>query len=135
MVNKAKIKGDTFERELVDYLNEHTDGNFKRVPGSGAMGTALGESLLTSDVVGTIKGVVKKLRFECKARSVDSSFGLKKEWLDKIREESENSFSLPFLAGKFIGSRSGMKKFIVMDLDVFVFFNNPFYCTYYIRRK
>ena len=44
---------------------------------------------------------------------------MKKEWLDKIREEARNTFSFPFLIGKFLGAREGTKVFVVMDVEDF----------------
>lgn len=122
MVNKNKIKGSAWERDLVDYLNKHLDGTFKRVPGSGAMGTSLGEGLLMADVVGTVKGLAKKLRIECKTGYGGSTqMAVKKEWLDKVKTEAESTYSIPLLAGKFSGARTGVKQFIVLDIETFVY--------------
>lgn len=119
MVNKNKIKGTSFEREVVDILNENLNGKFKRVPGSGAMGTSMGEGLLTGDVVGKVDGIAKSFRIECKVRSGGTQMAIKKEWLDKIREEADSTYSYPLLFCKFLGARNGTKKFIAMDLDTF----------------
>jgi len=126
-----KDKGSNFEREVVEILSKQIENStWKRVPGSGAIGTYMGESLLCGDVIGEIEGYPKKFRVECKTgynNSVNKEvkqFTLKKEWLDKIRKEANNTYSLPFLVGRFSNARSGAKVFVVMDLDAFTFLVN-----------
>lgn len=121
MVNKQKRKGTDFERRTVIILNERLIGGlFKRIPASGSMGTSLNEPGLMSDIVGSIEGVPKKFRIECKTGYGGSTqFTLKKEWLDKIQKEADASYSIPLLAGRFSGSRSGVEDFIIMDIKVF----------------
>lgn len=126
MVNKNKIKGSTFERDIVKILNSIIDGaDFKRIPGSGAIGTIIGESLLTGDVSGKVEHFPVKFKGECKVGYNHSTnkevkqFTLKKEWLDKIWEEASATYSLPILFGKFDNARSGTKVFVVMDVDIF----------------
>lgn len=126
MTNPNKIKGSAFERLTVDLLNELVkDSEWRRVPGSGAIGTTLGEPLLTADVVGKVKSIPKKFRVECKVGynpSTDKqvkAFSLKKEWLDKVSKEAEGSFSVPMLVGKFAGARDGVKVFAVLDIEEF----------------
>lgn len=126
MVNKNKIKGSTFERDVVDFLNKKIRGSlWKRIPGSGAMGTSLGEPLLTGDILGEINGFFRKLRGECKAGYNSSTnkevkqFTIKKEWFDKIQKEADNSFAFPIFLGKFSGARSGVKVFVAMDIENF----------------
>lgn len=123
--NKNKQKGSAWERELVDELNKELEGTFKRVPASGAMGTSLGEGLLMGDIVGQVEGLVKKLRIECKTGYGGSTqLTIKKEWLDKIKSEAESTFSIPALACKFSGARAGVKRFVVLDIDTFIFLLN-----------
>ncbi len=126
MSNPMKQKGSDFERLTVEILNNLIkDAEFKRIPGSGAIGTALGEPILTSDVVGTVKSIPKKFKIECKVGYNNSKdggvkqFTLKKEWLDKIRKEADATFSVPLLLGKFSGAREGTKVFVTMDVEVF----------------
>jgi hypothetical protein len=126
MSNPQKQKGSAFERLAVDLLNELIkDADFKRVPGSGAIGTSLGEPLLTADIVGSVPSIPKKFRIECKVGynpSTDKevkSFSLKKEWLDKVKKEANASYSFPFLMGKFSGARDGVKVFVTMDVEEF----------------
>lgn len=121
MVNKAKRKGSDWERNLVKYLNKKlTLGAFKKIPGSGAIGTILGEPRLFGDVRGKVHGLSRSLLGECKVGyGGHRQFTLKKEWLDKIKKEADASYSLPFLAGKFSGCRKGICSFVVLDLDTF----------------
>jgi hypothetical protein len=118
---KNKVKGTTFERQAVEILNDLIrDSEWKRIPGSGALGTALGEPLLTSDIVGKVKGIPKRFKVEAKVGyGGKTQFALKKEWLDKVQMEANGTFSTPFLIGKFSGAREGVKVFTVMDVEVF----------------
>lgn len=126
MTNPMKRKGSDFERQAVEILNTLVeDAEFKRIPGSGAIGTSLVEPLLTSDIVGKVNSIPKKFKIECKAgynTSKDTTvkqFTLKKEWLDKVNMEAQASYSIPMLMGKFSGAREGTKVFVVLDVDVF----------------
>lgn len=121
MVFKNKRKGNDFERQAVDILNALVrDSEWKRIPGSGSLGTALGEPLLTSDIVGKVNHIPKKFKVEAKVGYGGAKqFGLKKEWLDKIALEASATHSTPFLIGKFSGAREGVKVFTVMDVEVF----------------
>lgn len=118
---KNKVKGSTFERLAVEILNELIkDSEWKRIPGSGAIGTQLGEPLLTADIVGKVKGIPKRFKAEAKVGyGGEKQFVLKKEWLDKVRQEADATFSTPFLIGKFSGARQGVKVFTVMDVEIF----------------
>lgn len=60
-MNKNKIKGSNFEREAAEVLEKNiSNSKWKRIPSSGAMGTILGESLLTGDITGEVKNFPKK---------------------------------------------------------------------------
>lgn len=121
MVNKNKQKGSNWERQLVDELNCNLPGNFKRVPGSGAFGTALSEGVLTGDVIGRVDGIPKQFRIECKTGyGGGTQLTVKKEWIDKIKAEAENTFAFPVLFCKFSGARSGVKQFAIIDFDTFI---------------
>jgi hypothetical protein len=126
MTNKAKIKGSRWEYDAVNILNERMKGScWKRVPGSGAIGTTMGETLLTGDIIGDTS-LPRNFRGECKVgygNKTDSdakSFTLKKAWLDKIAMEARNSYRFPVLLCKFDGVHSGVKQFAVLDIDDFV---------------
>jgi hypothetical protein len=126
MTNPQKVKGSAFERLAVELLNSLIkNSTWKRVPGSGAIGTSLDEPLLQADIVGKVESIPKRFRVEAKVGYNSSKdrevkqFTLKKEWLDKVKLEAENSFSLPFLIGKFSGATKGIKVFVVMDVEDF----------------
>lgn len=129
MVNSRKRKGTGFENDATDLLNELLDNSkFKRVVGSGAIGTISGEPLLMGDVQGEIKAYPKKFRIECKfgySRG-EKQFTLLKEWMDKIAEEAKQTYSLPFLMGKFENVRKGTKVFVVLDVNVFAEIMNSY---------
>ena len=122
MVNKQKQKGTGWERDLVKMLQERVGGHWKRLPTSGAIGTALGESKLTGDVVGRVDFLPKSIKIEAKVGYGGATqLTMKKEWLDKIRMEAEADNAIPALAGKFSGARDGTKYFIAFDFDTFVY--------------
>ena len=52
------------------------------------------------------------------------SFTLKKEWLDKVAQEAEPDYSLPILVGKFDNARSGVKLFVALDVENFIWLLN-----------
>lgn len=121
MSNPQKIKGSTFERDAVDLLNQKVKkSTWKRIPGSGALGTILGEPSLTSDIKGSVESIPKKFSVEAKVGYGGATqFTLKKEWLDKVKQEALANFGIPMLIGKFSGARDGVKVFVVLDLDTF----------------
>jgi hypothetical protein len=92
----------------------------KRIPASGAIGTSLGEPLLTGDVKLEVPCLPRKLKIEAKVGyGGETQLTVKKEWLDKIKMEAKNDYSYPLLACKFSGSRAGVRYFISMDFDTF----------------
>lgn len=121
MSSPQKIKGTKFERDISEWLTENVKGSrWKRVPGSGAIGTIVGEAFLTGDVNGVVDSVGKKFKVEAKVGYGGAKqFTLKKEWLEKIREEADSSYAIPMLAGKFSGSRSNVRMFVVLETEVF----------------
>lgn len=122
MVNKQKRKGTDWERQLAKLLTKKlTDSEFKRVPGSGALGTIMNESRLSGDIKGHIKFISKGITGEAKTGyGGHTQLTIKREWLEKVREEAEASYSIPLLFCKFAGAKTGVKHFVVMDLDAFV---------------
>ena len=109
MVGKAKRKGTDFERLAVELLNKLIKkSNWKRVAGSGAIGTIMDEPLLQSDISGYINALPKRFKVEAKVGYGGATqLSLKKEWLDKVAEEASNSYAYPMLIGKFSGARTG----------------------------
>lgn len=130
MTNRQKQKGSKFERDMTVELNKLIDGSkFKKVPASGAMGTALHEGLLCGDIVGEVEYFPKKLRLEAKNGYMKENkegkyFHLRKEWLDKIKTEALQTNSFPALVAHFENARSGVKDFIVMDIVDFAWLIN-----------
>lgn len=121
MTNPQKRKGSKFERDAVKILESLiADSKWKRIPGSGAIGTSLGEPMLTGDIIGSVPSIPTKFKVEAKVGyGGKKQFGLKKEWLDKIKEEAKQTYGFPFLIGKFSGAVSGTKVFVVMDVEEF----------------
>lgn len=126
MTNKQKRKGSDFERLAVNILNEYIDNSeWRRIPGSGALGTIMDEPILMADIIGTVESIPRKIKMEAKVGYGGAKqFTLKREWLDKVAEEAETDFSIPVLIGKFSGAREGTKIFTVLDIDTFVFLIN-----------
>ena len=126
MTNKQKVKGTTFERDMTKMLNELVeDSTWKRVPGSGAIGTIVKEPFLTGDINGRVISIEKTFKAEAKVGYGGATqFALKKEWLDKIREEADGAYAIPLLLGKFSGSRGGVKSFVVLEPEVFAYLLN-----------
>lgn len=121
-----KEKGTKWERDAVKILNYNIkNGNFKRVPSSGAIGTILNENILTGDIRGSVPSIPRNFKIECK-----TGYGgfkqmvIKKEWLDKITEESLRDLTIPILLGKFSGAKEGVKYFAVIDLETLVYLIN-----------
>ena len=121
MTNAQKRKGGDWERQAVEILNANIKrGAFKKIPGSGALGTFLNEPMLTSDLKGKVDSFSKEFKIECKVGYGSAKqFTMKKLWLDKVREESDNSYGIPMLMGKFSGAREGVRAFVVLDMDTF----------------
>jgi len=126
VVNRKKIKGTTWENQLVDLFNTQLKkAKFKRVPGSGAIGTVFSEPLLTGDEVGKIESMPQGFKIECKSgyntltNKETKSVSVKKEWFDKVSMESKGDFSIPLVACKFDNIRSGCKYFVAMDVNTF----------------
>jgi hypothetical protein len=128
MVNKQKQKGSQWEALFVDLITENIKGSkAKRIAASGAMGTALNEPLLTGDVLIEFKSFPKKFRAEAKVGYGGATqLTVKKEWLDKIKQEADNSYSIPILVCKFSGARrkDGVQYFVSFDLDTFIYIIN-----------
>lgn len=126
MSNPSKIKGSQFERDVAEILNRLIKKSiWKRVAGSGALGTIMFEPTLNADVKGKVQAIPQEFKVECKVgynsakESGVKQFTLKKEWLDKVAQEASNVFGIPILVGKFLGAREGTKVFVAMDVEVF----------------
>jgi hypothetical protein len=120
MVN-SKRKGSQWERDAAKLLNEFVYGTWKRVPGSGALGAILAEPTLQGDITGKdIPGLPKGFLLDAKVGYGGAKqLTVQKEWLDKIREEAEATYSIPAVICKFSGARQGAKVFVVLDFETF----------------
>lgn len=120
MVNQ-KDKGKRWEKEATKKLNDMLKNtSWKRMPSSGAMGTILKEPLLASDIQGNIPYLSKKIILEAKVGYGGSKYmTIRKEWFDKVQEESETALGIPMLICKFDNVRAGTARFVAMDLEVF----------------
>jgi Holliday junction resolvase len=125
-IKSAKQKGSGFERDAVELLtNKIVGSRWRKMPTSGAMGTTLGEPLLTGDITGSVDGIRKKFKIECKVGYGGSKqLTLKKEWIDKIILEAKEILAIPLVIGKFSGARSGTQVFVVLDIDTFAYLIN-----------
>lgn len=121
MVIKQKKKGSDFERLAVELLNRFVkSSHWRRIPGSGAIGTSMDEPSLQGDISGRMDALKRTFKAEAKVGYGGATqLTLKKEWLDKIADEARSTNSIPFLIGKFSGSRNGTKVFVTLDLDTF----------------
>jgi len=80
----------------------------------------MNESRLSGDVKGKVPFLSKEFNIEAKTGYGGSKqLAVKKEWLDKVREEAENAYAIPLLACKFSNARKGVKHFICMDFEAF----------------
>jgi len=124
MANKQKDKGTRWERDAVELLKEaFPTGQFRRMAGSGAIGTIMEEPLLAGDLSARFTFFPREFRIEAKTGYGGATqLAVKREWFIKIKEEAERTYSLPMLMGKFSGSRGDCKYFVAFDYETFVVF-------------
>lgn len=125
MVNKQKVKGTKWENDFIKIIKDNIPltKQAKRIAGSGSIGTTLNEPLLKGDILLDFYGFPQKFRVEAKTGyGGNSQLTIRREWLNKIIEEAEESYSVPALACKFLGAKSsgGVQYFIIFDIDTFV---------------
>ena len=122
MMVDSKRKGANFERQIVKKINKKLKaGEFRKVAGSGAIGTIEGEPYLMGDINGWVKGFPRRFKLEAKVGYGGSKqLTLKKEWLDKIAEQAEHTKSFSGVVCRFSNSRSGVEEFIAINLYEFV---------------
>lgn len=118
---KAKQKGSQWERDASKLLMELIPGStWKRIAGSGALGTIMREPLLAGDISGVIPFIPKTFRAEAKVGYGGAKqLAVKREWLVKIAEEAKGTNSIPLLLGKFSGSRGEAKHFVTFTFEAF----------------
>ncbi len=121
MVN-SKDKGARWERDAVAILNHEYEHTWKKVPGSGALGTILSIDELKADLVGRYYFLPFTFRGEAKTGYGGAKqLAVKREWLEKVRGQAEGAFlpEVPILIAKFSGSRSEVRYFTILDFDAF----------------
>jgi hypothetical protein len=117
MVN-SKRKGKSWEYQARDQLNAMFSQTWKRIPGSGAIGTIVEIPHLTGDLIGKYEFIPFVFRGECKVGYGGKDMTIHKEWFDKIRKESEENFNnIPCVLIKFDGARDGVRYFIALDFQ------------------
>ncbi len=116
-----KRKGSQWERDASKILTELLPGSvWKRVAGSGAIGTIMGEPLLAGDISGYIPSIGRTFRAEAKVGYGGAKqLAVKREWLEKIREEATGTQSIPMLICKFSGAHGTSKQFVAFDFQAF----------------
>lgn len=99
--NRSKAKGDRFEREVAKDLSVH-GGKWRRIPGSGSIGTNLKMSNLTGDLEGTYPWFTKAIKGEAKVGyGTSKQMQLKREWFTKVREQAKADNKYPVVIVKF----------------------------------
>lgn len=120
MGRRSKQAGSRWEREAAKELSKYK-GKWKRVPGSGALGTIMNDASLQADVVGEYPWWHNEIRAEAKyGYGGKTQITLKREWLDKIREEAKGTDSFPCLLLKMRDVISGDRnsaKLICFNFD------------------
>jgi len=117
MSNPSKQKGTKWENDSVELLNKDFPKVWKRVPMSGAIGTALGEPELASDIKGKYPFIPFKFVGEAKVGYGGKNMTIRKEWFDKIRETADRVYGVPVVVLKFLGARSGIRHVIATDFE------------------
>lgn len=118
MTNKNKIKGTAWENEVVKLLNApFSEPYWKRIALSGALGSMLGEPLLSSDVLGRYPFIPFPIQGEAKVGYGGVNMTIRKEWFDKIKQTADASYGFPLVLLKFTKARSGVKAVVAMDLE------------------
>ena len=125
-----KRKGSQWERDATKILMKLLPGStWKRIAGSDAIGTIMGEPLLAGDISGHIPSIGRRFRAEAKVGYGGAKqLAVKREWLEKIREESAGTQSIPMLICKFSGAHGTSKQFVAFDfqaLRLFLYHNMP----------
>lgn len=120
MYNRSKVKGAIFERRAAKILTIH-QGVWKRIPGSGSIGTNLKMSNLTGDLIGYYPWFTKSFKGESKVGyGTSKQMTFKREWFTKVREQSEVDNKYPAVIVKFndvTGGDIGSATAICFNLD------------------
>lgn len=112
-----KDKGNRWERDSVKLLNQQFPDVWKRIPGSGAIGTLVSEPALAADIVGTYPFLQKRVMGECKVGYGGKQMTLHKDWFDHARKVADGVYGLPVVVLKFEKTLEGVKHVMAMDFE------------------
>lgn len=119
--NKSKDKGSRFERDSAKDLSVN-GGLWKRIAGSGSLGSNLGQPELMGDVHGSYPFFKRKIKAEGKFGYGNSKrMTIQREWITKNREQANLDNAYPCLLLKFndvTGGDIGSAKLICFNYDV-----------------
>jgi len=115
----SKRKGANWERDAIKILNQKYPNTWKKIPGSGSLGTIMHWDNLRGDLIGNYYFLPKRIRGEAKTGYGGATqLTVKRDWLSKIREEAETNLGdIPCLICKFSGSRTDVRYFIAFDFN------------------
>ncbi len=123
MGRRAKQAGSRWERDAAKELSKHS-GEWKRIPGSGALSHTFKDVSLSSDLVGKYPWWVKSLRGEAKyGYGGQKQMAVKREWFTKNRKEALEAHGLPCLLIKFrdvMGGDRESAKVICFNFDTWI---------------
>lgn len=112
-----KDKGNRWERESAKLLNENFPDTWKRVPGSGAIGTIAGEPILAADIVGRYHFLSKPVMGEAKVGYGGKSMTIQKDWFDHVQTVADGVHGIPVVVLKFERSISGVKHVMAVSFE------------------
>jgi Holliday junction resolvase len=112
-----KDKGNRWEREAAKLLNQRFPDVWKRIPGSGAIGTLVHEPILAADIVGTYSFLQKRVMGECKVGYGGKQMTLHKDWFDHVRHVADGVHGIPVVVLKFEKTTEGVKHVVAMDFE------------------
>jgi hypothetical protein len=117
---KSKNSGRNFEYMTEDFFN--TDiSKARRIIGSGAFGVISREPRLLGDVHIKFDILNKPILAEAKwGYGGPTQITLKREWVEKIIQQSEVAGKYPALIFKFKGARGKSAKMIAFDWETFI---------------
>lgn len=94
-----KRKGSDFERYIANTLKKEVKGSvWRRIPGSGALGTILHESSLQGDVFGFLGEGLEDFSFSIEAKygyGGDKQITFKRDWIAQAKRSAESIISNP----------------------------------------
>jgi len=114
----ARRKGQKWERDAVELLNEKFPGTWKKIPMSGSAGTILNVPELKPDLVGKYSHMDRRFAGEAKTGYGGSEqMTIKREWFEKIAGQALEIFAIPILIFKFSGSRGEVRYVVSMSFQ------------------